>query len=75
MIYFYLAWMERFAFAFANVWRVECADCPFELNHFFSPVHPSVPVFVSAPEAFVPEKFFSYYGLFCGIGVVPAFGQ
>ena len=30
---------------------------------------------VSAPEAFVPDEFLSYYCLFCGIGIVPGFGQ
>ena len=36
MIYFYLAGMEWFSFAFANAWQVQCTDCPFEKDDFFS---------------------------------------
>ena len=49
MIYFYLAWMERIPFAFANVWQSDCTDCPFDENDFIADVRPSVPVFLTVP--------------------------
>src|SRR5262245_39774119 len=36
VIHFYLAGMEWFSFAFANIWQIECTDRTFEENCFVS---------------------------------------
>src|SRR5215831_13286316 len=53
VIYFYLAGMERFSFACANVRPVECTDCSFEKNDFFSQVAFSLPVFIAVPDVVI----------------------
>jgi len=74
VFHFSLALLERCSLAY-TVWALDCADCSFEQDHFLSQVCCSLPAFVSAPEAFVPDIIFSYYCFFCGIGVVPGFYQ
>jgi len=62
---FYLAGMEGCP---------TCMACgAFEEKDFFSQIAPPSPVFVAEPETFIPEEFFSYDCLLCGIGVVPGF--
>src|SRR5262249_13214483 len=75
VIHFYLAWVEWFTFAFANVWQIQCTDGSLVKNHFFAEVTRTSPVFISGPEAFIPHEFFPYYCLFCGIGVMPGFAN
>src|SRR5262249_8296483 len=53
VIYFYLGGMERFSFAFAHVRHVECTDCSFEKNDFFSQVAFSLPVFIAVPDVVI----------------------
>ncbi len=51
MVYLNLAWMEWGTPTFA-VGSIHCAHGSLTGDHFFPYVHRSVPVFVSAPEAF-----------------------
>ena len=72
MIYFYLARMEGLT--------TRCTCGAVEKHHFFSEVHPSLPVFVAGPEAVVGQKAFALYTrlffldfFWVGVGVMPGF--
>ena len=67
MIYLYLARMK-----FCST-HIACGS--FERITSSLRSAPSFPVFVSGPEFFIGEKFFSYDLLFLGIGIVPDFYQ
>jgi hypothetical protein len=74
VIHMDLAGMEWGSSTF-TVGSIHCTNGSLASYDFFSDVHPCVPVFISAPEAFEYEQFFSYDGFFCGVGVVPGLGQ